>query len=78
MSMTMAQALGIEVQREVEFPKHSSSSEWAPREGLEVCASRIDATMATGCREDPKTYEETSTNTDHRWVGGWRVELQSL
>ena len=57
-STAMARALGMKVQREVEFFRCSSSSEQAPREGLKAYASGIDATMVTGCREDPKTYED--------------------
>ena len=77
-TMTMAWALGKEVQREVESPSCSSSGEQAPGEGLEVYASRLDTTVVIGCRKDPKTYKEASTSLDHRWIGGRGVDLQSL
>ena len=77
-SKAMARALDMEVQREVEFFNHLSSDEQALGEGLEAYVWGIDATMMTGCEEDPETYKEISTSTDHRWVRGRGVELRSL
>ena len=65
-TMAMAWALGEEVQREVESLRCSNSGEWVSGEGLEVYASRIDATTATRCKKDLKIYEKVSTSMDYR------------
>ena len=51
-TIAIARSLGKEVQREVESPRHSDNSEWAPGEGLEVYTSGIDAMVVIGCTED--------------------------